>query len=247
MCTFILAWRVFDDTPVVAAATRDESLDRPSEPPARYSDDPIVVAPRDAEAGGTWIGVNEHGLLVAVTNRWTDAELAGDRSRGSLVADALASASAAAAANLVADAVETDEYDGFYLALADSSDAIVCAWDGTLDRIDLDPGVHVLVNVGLAADPAVPSRRESVGREHAENARLVRTALAPDADDSPTDWLDRARRVMADHDYGVCRHGESYGTRSASLVSVGATTSYEYADGPPCEAPVEPVGLESHI
>jgi len=70
VCTIVIAWQVFTDTPVVVAANRDELLDRPSEPPAVVEEDPRVGAPRDAEAGGTWIGYNEHGVLVALTNRW---------------------------------------------------------------------------------------------------------------------------------------------------------------------------------
>lgn len=247
MCTFILAWKVFDGTPVVAAATRDEALDRPSEPPGRYRDEPRVVAPRDLEAGGTWIGVNECGVLVAITNRWMETELGGERSRGQLVADALACESAAAAVDLVGRSVEEHVYDGFYLAIADASTASICGWDGTYARTDLDPGVHVLVNVGPASDPDVPSRRETMGRRQAESAVAVRETLSPERDESAADWLERARTVMADHDYGVCRHGEDYGTRSASLVSLGAHSTYRYADGPPCETPFEDVDLESHI
>ncbi|PSP47352.1 hypothetical protein BRC60_08635 [Halobacteriales archaeon QH_1_68_42] len=56
MCTLVFAWQVFPDAPVVAAANRDELLDRPSEPPSVIEEEPGVVAPRDAEAGGTWIG-----------------------------------------------------------------------------------------------------------------------------------------------------------------------------------------------
>ncbi|MDZ5813317.1 NRDE family protein, partial [Halorubrum sp. AD140] len=101
MCTLTLAWRAFGDAPVALAATRDEALDRPSEPPALRNGDVRYVAPRDAEAGGTWIGVAEDGLVVAVTNRWLDADREGDRSRGLLVRDCLTAASAEAAVRAV--------------------------------------------------------------------------------------------------------------------------------------------------
>lgn len=247
MCTFILAWQVFADAPVVAAATRDEAHDRPSDPPGRYRDEPRIVAPRDSRAGGTWIGVNEFGVLVAVTNRWTDADLAGDRSRGRLVADALACESAAAARDLVADSVSAHEYDGFYLAVADAETATVCSWDGAYEETDLEPGVSVLVNVGLASDPDVPAAHESRGRDQAENAAAVGEALTPESGETAAAWLERARTVMADHDYGVCRHGDEFGTRSASLIALGSNPIYRYADGPPCETSLADVGLESHI
>ena len=82
MCTLVVAWNVFSDVPVAVAANRDESLDRESNPPAVVGKHPGIVAPTDREAGGTWIGYNEFGVFVAVTNRWTDADLAGERTQG---------------------------------------------------------------------------------------------------------------------------------------------------------------------
>jgi len=74
VCTLVFAWQVFPDAPVVAAANRDEALDRPSTPPEVIEDSPRIVAPRDEEAGGTWIGYNEAGVFVAITNRWNGRE-----------------------------------------------------------------------------------------------------------------------------------------------------------------------------
>ena len=74
MCTLVFAWQVFTDAPVVAAANRDELLERPSTSPEVVDESPRVLAPRDEEAGGTWIGYNEHGVFVAITNRWTGSE-----------------------------------------------------------------------------------------------------------------------------------------------------------------------------
>ncbi len=56
MCTLVLAWQVFDGTPVAVAANRDERLDRPSQPPQQRHWGSRVVAPADEEADGTWIG-----------------------------------------------------------------------------------------------------------------------------------------------------------------------------------------------
>ena len=243
MCTLAIAWQVFPDTPVAVASNRDESLDRPSEPPARVEDDPAVVAPRDSEAGGTWTGYNEHGLYVGVTNRWVDAELAGERSRGLLVRDALRCASAEVAARGIERAVERDEYDGFNLVVADANAAFLFEWDGRLRVHQLDPGVHVVVNVGAALGGggvegdafSIPGFRADAGEAQAENARRVRTALTPEPGERAGEWLDRAAGVLSDHSYGVCVHRDGYGTRSSSLVSIGeAGTSYRFADGPPC-------------
>ena len=236
MCTLVLAWQVFADTPVAVAANRDEQLARPSEPPQRIEEDPAVVAPRDAEAGGTWIGYNERGVFVAITNRWTDTNLAGDRSRGLLVRDALREDSAEDAARMVEGAVRETEYQGFNLVVADANAAVLLAWDGRLAVRNFDPGVHVVVNVGADGDYVIPAARAEAGERQAGNANAVRTALQPEPGERAGVWLERAADVVSDHEFGVCVHRDHFGTRSSSLVTVGPEGgSYRFADGPPCE------------
>jgi uncharacterized protein with NRDE domain len=253
VCTLTLAWQVFPDAPVVVAANRDERSDRPSEPPERTGTDPAVVAPRDAEAGGTWIGYNDAGLFVGITNRPTRGTPA-ERSRGLLVDDALREPDARAAVSLVERAVDAHGYDGFNLVLADAEGAFLVEWDGDLWTTRLGPGVHVVVNSGAAlgggghvADafvvPDGPAARAERATERADDARAVRAALTPEPGETSGAWLDRAGAVLADHDYGVCIHADGYGTRSSSLLRLGDTREYRFADGPPCETPYRPVDV----
>ncbi|WP_436910582.1 NRDE family protein [Halosimplex marinum] len=237
MCTLVFAWQVFPDAPVVAAANRDEALDRPSTPPELIEESPRVVAPRDEGAGGTWIGYNEHGLFVAITNRWDGREPAGERSRGLLVRDALQQSSAEEAARLVERELDDRAYDGFNLVLADAGAALLVEWDGETRRVrNFDPGVHVVVNVGADGDYAIPESRAEAGTAQADNAGKVATALQVEPGETSTAWLDRAADVISDHEYGVCVHRDRFGTRSSSLVEIGREGSrYRYADGPPCE------------
>ncbi|GGL56972.1 NRDE family protein [Halocalculus aciditolerans] len=224
MCTLAVAWNVFAETPVAVAANRDEALGRPSTPPRlREWGDRRVLAPRDEEAGGTWMGVNDAGVFVGITNRWVDLD--GERSRGLLVRDCLEAASAADARDRVETALETHSYAGFNLVLADAADAYLVEWDGNLAVTTLDPGVHVVVN-----DPV----------DQAEKADFVEAELAGAAD--ADDFFDRARRVLTDHDHDVCVHGDDYGTRSSALVAVhdaGGGADWWFADGPPGETPYE--------
>jgi hypothetical protein len=69
VCTLALYLNVFDELPLLLAANRDEHFDRPSAPPAEIVGVPRIVAGRDLRAGGTWLGVNEHGLMVGILNR----------------------------------------------------------------------------------------------------------------------------------------------------------------------------------
>ncbi len=242
VCTLTLAWQVTAGTPILVAANRDERTDRPSEPPGRYASEPTVIAPRDRRAGGTWIGINEHGCFAGITNRWTDADLAAERSRGHLVADVLEEATATEAHERIAAAVARHEYDGFNLVVADGGRAYCLEWDGRLSVTALEPGVHVVVNTGFDDSFTIPDSRTDTARRQAANARAVRRALwvgggyAEGAGDAvaPLEWLAGAARVLGDHEYGVCIHGDGYGTRSSSLVALGDVQGYAFADGPPC-------------
>lgn len=255
MCTLTLAWQVFADTPLVAAANRDERFDRPAEPPSvREGDstragDPTVVAPRDARAGGTWVGCNDAGVYATITNRWLGEDREGDRSRGQLVDDCLGHDSAVAAVRAVERELDERKYDGFHLVVADESGAFLVANGGRVDVTRLEPGIHVVVNVGGVVNGrgrfAIPERRQEAGERQAENARRLSDRLRPEPGESADDWLDRAGAALGDHDAGVCIHRDGFGTRSSSLVRVGAEngTRFEFAEGPPCETAFEPVDL----
>ena len=241
MCTIVLAWQVFEDTPVAFAANRDERIGRPSEPPEIRQWGKRVVAPADAEAKGTWLGYNEEGLLVAVTNRWVDADLAGERSRGLLVRDCLSHGSTVDAARAVEGAVRDAEYDGFNLLLAHENAALLLEWDGQLAVRNLTPGVHVVVNVGADGDYRIPGHRPDVGEQQAVNADRLRDVMQVAPGERVDEWLTRAGETISDHEYGVCVHGDGFGTRSSSLIALGTECRYAFADGPPCEASYRPV------
>jgi len=252
VCTLVLAWQVFGDTPVAVAANRDESVDRPSEPPAIREWGARVVAPRDEEAGGTWIGYNDHGVFAGITNRWLADPIDGERSRGRLVRDVLGRESADAAVRFVERAVEAGAYDGFNLVVADADAALYLEWDGRLAVRTLASGVHVAVNVGVDGSYAIPSHRQEAGDAQARNADRVRAAVQPEPGEAADSWLDRVASIVADHEYGVCVHREgidpdtgeryAFGTRSSSLIALGASgPTYRFADGPPCRTAFRPV------
>ncbi|MEQ8165308.1 MAG: NRDE family protein, partial [Alphaproteobacteria bacterium] len=123
MCTVLLLRRPGHAWPALLAANRDEMLDRPWSSPARHwPERPEVVAGRDLLAGGTWLGVNNHGLVACILNRAQSLGPAPNkRSRGEIVLDALDHADAAAAAQALA-ALEPTAYRTFNLVLIDNRD-----------------------------------------------------------------------------------------------------------------------------
>ncbi|MFW5938640.1 MAG: NRDE family protein [Halanaeroarchaeum sp.] len=243
MCTIVLAWQEFERTPVAVAANRDESPDRPSSPPQTVDGEPRILMPRDERAGGTWMGVNEHRLFAIVANRWNDAALDAERSRGLLVADVLSAKTVVAAESVLETALAEHEYDGFSLLVASPSAAKLFLWDGEFASRSLDPGVHVIVNVGFDGTYDVPESRRAIGDRQTETADRLQDRLQTDHGESSEEWLDRAGTALGDHDVGACIHHERYQTVSSSLVAIGAegAVDWRYADGPPCTAAFRPV------
>jgi uncharacterized protein with NRDE domain len=230
MCTLIALHRCVPGAPLVVAANRDEFAGRPARGPAlRETEHGVVVAPLDAQAGGTWLGVNPAGMFAAVTNRRSDAPDPRRRSRGFLVLDALGAASAAEAA---AAALETPPgaYNPFNLFVADRERAFAISYAEAPRCIELAPGPHVIGNADLGAQPP-----PKVARLADRIARL--------ADARGDSLLERLADLCRGHDGGgaptddTCVHAGSYGTRSSTLLRLAEAASESellYADGAPC-------------
>jgi hypothetical protein len=133
MCTLVILRRPGAAWPLVLAANRDELASRPSRAPGRHWPDRAeVVAGLDVQAGGSWLGLNDHGVVAGVLNRTgTLGPAAGKRSRGELVLEALDHADAAAAARALTD-LDPDAYRPFNLVIADKRDAFWLRHAGAL-------------------------------------------------------------------------------------------------------------------
>jgi uncharacterized protein with NRDE domain len=97
MCLILLVWRVHPEYPCVLAANRDEFHGRPTAAAGWWPDRPDLLAGRDLEAGGTWLGITRTGRFAALTN-YRDPRLVreGVPSRGSLVTQFLESGNSVA-------------------------------------------------------------------------------------------------------------------------------------------------------
>src|SRR3954464_10130089 len=93
MCLILFAWQVPGRQPLVVAANRDEFHARPAAPAAFWQDQPAILAGRDLEARGTWMGVSRSRKFAAVTNYRGAKEPRAVESRGSLVSRFLANGS----------------------------------------------------------------------------------------------------------------------------------------------------------
>tara|TARA_R100000005_G_scaffold96086_1_gene80604 strand:- start:10475 stop:11281 length:807 start_codon:yes stop_codon:yes gene_type:complete len=90
MCLIAFGWKVLTDAPLVLAANRDEFYRRPTAAAGFWQEHPAMLAGRDLEAGGTWMGVTRSGRFAAVTNFRDPAQTApAARSRGELAVNFL--------------------------------------------------------------------------------------------------------------------------------------------------------------
>jgi uncharacterized protein with NRDE domain len=246
MCTLALFRDVSPSYPLVVAANRDEVLDRPALPPALLAEPAGVVAGKDLEAGGTWLGCRvTPGLLVAglLNRRVAQARPASSppvRSRGLLCLDALGCRSVDAAVAGLADA-GVERYAPFNLLLADLDRAVIVDNHDGLATTELAGGLSVLTNLGVN-DPRCPR----LASAHAGFARALPrlTGYAPVAE-----IVEALGAVLRDHEGSadprgvdpfarVCVHAGPYGTRSSSIVLVDGNggVRYFHADAAPCRA-----------
>lgn len=85
MCLIAFAHRIVPGYELVLIANRDEFLARPAAPLGWWPDNPNILAGKDLEGGGTWLGVNRKGEWTAITNyREPLPELNNPPSRGDL-------------------------------------------------------------------------------------------------------------------------------------------------------------------
>jgi len=145
MCTLVMLRRPDHDWPLIIGANRDEMLDRAWQKPGRHWPDRAdVTAGLDEVAGGSWMGVNDHGVFAAILNRVGSlGPQDGKRSRGELVLDALDYADARDSAEFLA-ALNPDAYRPFNLVIGDNRDVFWLAHRGA-GEITIEP-----VPIGLS-------------------------------------------------------------------------------------------------
>ena len=145
MCLIVLAWRTQARFPLIVAANRDEYFLRPAAPAGFWDDHPGVLAGRDLEAGGTWLGITLAGRFAALTNYRNPADKkTGAPSRGALVSEFL-TGKAAPKAYVQELEKRGSEYNGFGLLVGDAGSMYFLSNRGS-HAVRVEPGVHGLSN-----------------------------------------------------------------------------------------------------
>lgn len=148
MCLVLLGWRVHPAWDLVVGANRDEFHARPSAPAHWWPGEDGLLAGRDLEAGGTWLGITRAGRFAAVTNvRDPGSRRVAARSRGELTLEFLRGRMPARdwAESVFA---RIDLWNGFNLVLGDG-ESLWHVGSPAQAPHPLSPGVHGIANAAL--------------------------------------------------------------------------------------------------
>ena len=224
MCLVLLAYRRHASIPLVVAANRDEFYERPTAPAQFWDDQPHLLAGRDLEAGGTWLGVTRSGRFAAVTNFAEASPVDAPRSRGELTQRFLSGTQTPAA---YARTIDLHAYRGFNLLLY--ADGELHYVSNRADHAGpVEPGIWGLANARFGArwpkvmlgSEMLASAMPEVSGPQAETHLL---GLLADRRVPPDDQLPHSDRPLeVRRSTASCFiAGDEYGTRASTCVLLG--------------------------
>ena len=243
MCLIVLSWQVVCNHPLIAVANRDEYYSRPSAPAAWWNDFPQVFAPRDLQAGGTWMGLAKlpggGHKFAALTNVRDGSEVINNApSRGKLVADFLTGTDNVDSYRSVL-ASKIEQYNGFNLLMGEISEARqeLC-WisnrntDNPRNGQLLTPGIYGLSNGALDSPwPKISKTKAELASLLCQRApqeayfeMLSNTLPAPDHRLPDTGVSLEMERLLS----SACIQSEHYGTRSSTMLQMNSRFEMEF-------------------
>jgi len=232
MCTMAILFRAVRGTPLLVAANREERFDRPTQYPKIQPGTPRIVCGIDRKGGGTWLGVNQHGLFCSVLNRPKRRVPLDPRSRGLLCREMLDVRTAREAAEYAFKELRAGRYAGGNFVAADARSAFMVYGGNQLDVVDITPGLHIITNGNM--DNYRDERHELVHRMltlHTLDSAVTFLAVASRAFARKPDRYGRR---------GVVILGKDFGTVSSTLLALSRKIQQsvlQYSPGPPCETP----------
>lgn len=201
MCLILVAWKAHPRYPLVVAANRDEFHARAAAPAAWWPDHPGILAGRDLQANGTWLGLSRAGRFASVTNYRGGHDPSAAHSRGSLVSGFLLDD---LSPGKFLKKIESKIYSGFNLLVADREELWWLSNRGDGAR-RLEPGCYALGN-DLLDTPEVTEVR----------GRFERTLAAVE----PLFTLLATAKIVA----------PAYGTRCSSVVLADGAGRMQFAE-----------------
>ncbi len=232
MCLIVFAYKAHPRYRLIVAANRDESYKRPTAPADFWEDEPRILAGRDLEKMGTWMGVSADGRFAALTNYRDPKQMnaVGKLSRGELVAGFLKGGMASA--DYVAGLASTGElYPGYNLLVDDGKSLYYFSnMEGVAKEVE--PGIHGVSNHLLNTPwPKVVRGKKGLGELLKQDAADLERALfdllrhaepAPDLELPDTGIGLEWERVLSP----LFIKSEGYGTRCSTVLLMGDKELY---------------------
>jgi len=225
MCLAVVALDVHPRYRIVAAANRDEFHARPTQAAHWWTDStPPLLAGRDLQQGGTWLGVTRSGRFAFVTNVREPARHDPDApTRGTLVPALLRDARpiASAMASVVESALR---YNGFNLVAVDESSGAFGSNRGPA-ALPLGRGLYGVSNAGLDTPwPKLVRAKAGVadwivaGHDAIDALWLVLRDTTRASDDAlPHTGVTRERERLLSAPFIM---SDAYGTRSSTILTI---------------------------
>lgn len=227
MCLLVFAHQASSEYPLLIAANRDEIHARPTAPSDFWLEQPGLLAGKDLEQGGTWMGITRSGRFAAVTNYRDPARTAAaPRSRGELPL-AYLTGTQDPKSYLQALALRAQEYAGFNLLVGDQHSLWYFTNSDTFEPQALTPGVYGLSNAKLDTPwPKVAQGKVRL-RSLLEAGAISHDALASVVSDRQ---LAQQRELSALNLNGAMEPilsaqfivTQTYGTRSSTTLKIDA-------------------------
>jgi uncharacterized protein with NRDE domain len=152
MCTLLILYRPNNKWPLILAGNRDEMKNRPWLPPGKHwANYNGIIAGKDITAGGSWLGLNNSGLVATVLNRSNSlGPNTSKNSRGNLIIDILKNETLDSALNYI-KFLDNTKWKPFNLFIANNKKAY---WIKSTEKdkisINIVPeGKHFLDSYGL--------------------------------------------------------------------------------------------------
>jgi uncharacterized protein with NRDE domain len=145
MCLILLAHRIHPSYPLILAANRDEYYHRPTAPASFWETEPQILAGKDLQSGGTWLGISRNGRIAALSNYRDPSRLLDSApSRGGLVTEFLLG-DLPPARYLEKLRQRSRDYNGFNIIFGDRKNLYAYSNRGEVPPL-LQPGIHGLSN-----------------------------------------------------------------------------------------------------
>ena len=224
MCSIIL---IRNSNNLIIATNRDELLDRPSEGhKVRKEGNLKNFSPQDSFKGGTWLGLNEKGLFVGITNRFTPSPNKSLTSRGAITKKALEASSPSEALKKLSS-FKAKDFNPFHLLITNRSETQILWNNGEkITQFEMLDQYFILTESSFGAGE---NKRLSFLKSHIEK-------FSADDDCEP---FKKILSMKSDPSFeGPLVHmpERNYGTRSSFVIKLTPeieSSEFYYSDVPP--------------